>query len=782
MKRFLPFIMMMLFVNTIFAQNNSFIINETFDTPNMPEGWYFTGEGADNFSISSTNNAGGDANELLFKSSPIVTAGIHLVMATADLTDVEELGLSFKHYLNYDQLSHTLGIATSSDNGTTWNTAWSQTFSNASATGLHEVNETIKTSDMGKNNVLICLFYEGNTYNFNKWYFDNISIFPKTNNSDLQLASIDVNNVVPTGDVEISFTANNIGGTEITSFEASYEIEGYGTVTETFNETITPSNNKTVTFKKDVNLLPGTHTININIININGENDSNTDNNSMSKEVRTFIKEVERTPLLEHFSSSTCINCIPVDTTLLALTHNNEGRYTYVKYPWDYPNPGDPYYLEDCTTRGQYYRVTGVPAISFDGGAITRQPKQSHFDDRYAVTSYVDIIGAFDVEGNTVNVTADVLSYIDLPEAKVFVTVNEKTTVGNVVSGSLPEFHHVLMKMLSGVEGIDTDFEAGKYQRYEFSVDMSETNVEEMNDLEVAVWVQNYDSKEIYNSHFLNEYTSHLYPVQNIKIEEKTVSWEAPEKGNPTGYNVLVNNNLVAENISETSYEFTSSKDKVLVEVVAIYENGAASAGVCATSEVENDNTTPTNLAVTPQSTSSIALTWNEVENATSYNVYRDTEKITEVTTTNYTDEGLEYNTRYCYTVTSIVNGKESEHSEKVCVKTLGEGIEEISTSIELYPNPVENELCVATELHVEEISIYDIYGRLCCTDASNASTSNAMDTFNVSVRDLNSGVYFINIKTDKGNIVKRFIKKLRNKRHQVTKSLSHQENTLATR
>ena len=85
--------------------------------------------------------------------------------------------------------------------------------------------------------------------------------------------------------------------------------------------------------------------------------------------------------------------------------------------------------------------------------------------------------------------------------------------------------------------------------------------------------------------------------------------------------------------------------------------------------------------------------------------------------------------------------------------------IAENYSNLNIYPNPVENELLIATELNVEEIAIYDINGRL-CTDASNASTS-TMDTFNVSVHicNLKAGVYFIKIKTDKGNIVKRFIK-----------------------
>ena len=585
MKKNLFLALALLLSVSVFAQNNSFIINETFDSAEMPEGWYFMGEGADNFKISTTNNAGGDPNELLFKSSPIVTAGIQLVMGTADLTDVEVLGLSFKHNLNNGQLSSTIGIATSSDNGVTWNTGWSKTYTDASSSGLYEINESIKTADMGKDNVLICLFYEGNTYNINKWYFDDISIFPSSDDIDIQLSSIEVNNTVQSGEIEIGFIASNISNKEITSFEANYEIEGYETVTETFNIAIAPKQKQSVKFKKTVDFLPGTHEIKVNIISVNGEEDSNLDNNSMTKEIRAFLKTIERKPMIEHFSSSTCTPCVAVDNDMTTLTSDNKGKYTYVKYPWNYPGYGDKYYIADCGVRGAYYGVEGVPSITFDGTTTTKQPKQSNFDDRYNTASYVDIIGAFDVEGNTINVTADIISYIDMPNVKVFATVNEKTTTGNVGTNGMKEFHHILMNMLSGVEGIDANFEAGKYQRYDFTLDMTTTNMEEINDLEVAVWVQSYESKEIHNSRFLNEYTAHLYPVQNLSIKENKISWEAPEQGNPVEYNVFVNGKSVKKT-TETSYTITAI-GKVAVEVFAVYENETSSVGVSLFTEIE---------------------------------------------------------------------------------------------------------------------------------------------------------------------------------------------------
>ena len=82
--------------------------------------------------------------------------------------------------------------------------------------------------------------------------------------------------------------------------------------------------------------------------------------------------------------------------------------------------------------------------------------------------------------------------------------------------------------------------------------------------------------------------------------------------------------------------------------------------------------------------------------------------------------------------------------------------INENTISLNLYPNPVGDVLFLATEIRVEEVSIYDIYGRM-TTVYSLQSTD---FVHNIDVADLENGIYFVNIKTDKGNIVKRFVKK----------------------
>ena len=167
----------------------------------------------------------------------------------------------------------------------------------------------------------------------------------------------------------------------------------------------------------------------------------------------------------------------------------------------------------------------------------------------------------------------------------------------------------------------------------------------------------------------------------------------------------------------------------------------------------------PANLEATPINTSSIIITWNVAENALSYNVYRDGKFVINVGNPTYTDKELEYDTKYCYTVTSVNGNEESNHSEMVCVKTLGESIEELTSSLLLYPNPVNDKLYIETQTltltQTLTIEIYDIYGRCQVTETPSHQACLVVD-----VTDLKSGVYFVKIVTSEGETVKRFVKK----------------------
>ena len=82
-----------------------------------------------------------------------------------------------------------------------------------------------------------------------------------------------------------------------------------------------------------------------------------------------------------------------------------------------------------------------------------------------------------------------------------------------------------------------------------------------------------------------------------------------------------------------------------------------------------------------------------------------------------------------------------------------GEDVSELTSSFLIYPNPVNDKLYIETEVEVREVEVYDVFGRQQIT--VNRQQSSCMD-----VTSLNSGVYFVKVITDNGEVVKRFVKK----------------------
>ena len=80
-------------------------------------------------------------------------------------------------------------------------------------------------------------------------------------------------------------------------------------------------------------------------------------------------------------------------------------------------------------------------------------------------------------------------------------------------------------------------------------------------------------------------------------------------------------------------------------------------------------------------------------------------------------------------------------------------GVMEIETSlVKIYPNPTIGELRITNyELRIEEIIIFDVYGR--------KVSSYQVITEKIDIGALSSGVYFVKVRTDKGEVVKRVVK-----------------------
>ncbi len=78
--------------------------------------------------------------------------------------------------------------------------------------------------------------------------------------------------------------------------------------------------------------------------------------------------------------------------------------------------------------------------------------------------------------------------------------------------------------------------------------------------------------------------------------------------------------------------------------------------------------------------------------------------------------------------------------------------------NIILTPNPTSNQLNISitdNNLHIEQIEIFDIMGKQVKSLNINAQNVN----YNIDVKKLPAGVYFVKVETNKGSIIKKFVK-----------------------
>ena len=662
----------MLFALIVAGQSNIYILNEDFIGNDFPEGWTKAGNGTNNWYITPSFGAGGTPNELQLSWTPWFNGTARFVSPEVDLTGINSAILSLDVYVVIFSGNAKIGVATSSDGGNTWYDVWSE---NYTATEQKSINQTISGPDMGKQNVKFCFYFEGNSSSIQSVYFDNFKVYT-VENIGIEMLSIDTHDCIVQGENTIDFTVKNVGETTIKSFEARCLINGEYAFSETFYSTIDYLETKQFSFENLYNFAFGEdYKVEIEIFRLN-DDEYSSNNTKMTKDIIVALGVTQRTPMIEHFSSSTCDPCVAVNNSMAELTDNNKGKYTYTKYTVNGPGTGDPYYTDEVGTKMSYYGVNSVPQVYFDGMFIDKTSiNDDTFNSCYDTPALANVRGAFTVNKNTINVIADFMTYFNAKDIKAYVSVNEKTTTGNVGTNGETEFHHVMMKMLNDDNGTELNINAGEYQRLEFYYDMSTTFMEDINDLEVAIWLQNEETKEIYNSHFAYAYTDHCYPVRNVKTyinnNKLTITWDTPEKREALGYNIYINGVLAAEKTTSQEYS-TEAKNIRYIEVVAVYENDMTSVGVA-----------------------------------------------------------------------KQVAAAESIHNIT-------------ENNISIYPNPANDRLYIEAEGEINDVVIYDVYGRV-----QNLRISESQNLrISINVSELNAGIYFVKINTNQGEIVKRFIKK----------------------
>jgi hypothetical protein len=168
----------------------------------------------------------------------------------------------------------------------------------------------------------------------------------------------------------------------------------------------------------------------------------------------------------------------------------------------NWPGAGDPYYTPEGGDRRNYYGVGWVPWLETNGSFVNTDVAsvQAAFDQAITKPGLMDIVASHTLSGTVINVTASVLPFANFSNLRVHIVVFEYITTQNASTNGETEFHHVMMKMMPDAFGTTVNFTDRVPYTLTLSADLAGTNVEEYSDLGVLVLVQDFTSKEIYQS------------------------------------------------------------------------------------------------------------------------------------------------------------------------------------------------------------------------------------------------------------------------------------------
>ena len=422
----------------------------------------------------------------------------------------------FSYFVGNATYDPDLKVKISIDSGATWQMLWVEDDSamvvNSGVTDWPWIDEKdylseIDITQYAGNNIKVAFQLKGN-YPLLYFCLDNVSVFMQSP-TDIELKKITTKPYFLPGNVDIKGEVENVGVQVINSFDVSYNIDG-GTESAVYSVSgLSLANGDTYSFTHNLPhnfTVDGTYTVNLSISNVNGGGESQMANNVLSKDIIIDHLFIPKRTMFEEFTGSTCSACVILaDNTLDSFFINKvvPEEYTLIKYQMNFPGAGDPYYTSQCGVRASMYSVYGIPHFVMDGSKVPHASVMTqgtevfyqYYEDNkeYNATMSIEATHNLDIPNKDLDVTVKINSRVSYSNIKLYVAVVEKQTTGNVGSNGQTEFDQVFMKMLPGAGGKTINLTANQQATFQITGDLNGTFIEEMNDLEIIVFVQKTD-------------------------------------------------------------------------------------------------------------------------------------------------------------------------------------------------------------------------------------------------------------------------------------------------
>lgn len=439
-------------------------------------------------------------NVVLTPNNYVFTPAINLSTITGPIK------LSYKHAAtdaDFDAEKYNLYVTTSPTvaAATTTSLLHSQTTMNNINT-LTEISFDL--SAYAGQTIYLCFRHFGVSDQFNL-VIDDIKV-EKLVSNNLSLDAVTVPDYLLAGNFTFTGQVTNRGQNPVTSYQISWQSNG-GTVNTYTVSGVNIAVGATHTFTHNLPLnaeVGQQYALNFSVGTVNEVTDGDPSNNTLAKSTQVASGSTTFKPMIEKFTSSTCFPCASYNgSTFNPFYIAQNQNFNYVAYQQDFPGAGDIYATLESIARRDYYGINAITSLRINGADYSTGNNQA------ALTAYIAAqntrIGYFamsatrDFTGNNAAVTYNITPYLS-GSYILHTIVMEKTTTANVGPNGETSFKHVMMKMMPNENGTPITFTAGTPVSGTLTAALAGTNIEQISDCEVVMFIQNPVTKEIMQS------------------------------------------------------------------------------------------------------------------------------------------------------------------------------------------------------------------------------------------------------------------------------------------
>lgn len=357
-------------------------------------------------------------------------------------------------------------------------------------------------------------------------YIDNIFVY-NAEPYDLWLVSAQVPTFIK-NNVAQKFTYNilNVGYNTINKIKLEYNIVGSSEFTSDYDQidtTLNPGDyvsltTSSMTFTKD-----GIHYVTLNT-KLDDNEDNYHDNDTVKTKFSVWSQGAHNLVLIEHFTQASCGPCAQQNPRLNKLIQNNDDKVAHIAYHtwWPGTDPMYDYNPAPVKIRVKYYGISGVPTVVVNGSYLQGSPQdvtQQVIDKLYGNNGLAQINVWHQRAGDSLHFHIRIIPMADFPTPVRLYTVwvEDKKYASAPGSNGETNFPDVMRQMLPDGNGYELDslkqndtLFADLSCKYDSQIDYNKSSV--------VVFLQNYDTKDVYVTYKKN--FSDATGIENIQDKD----------------------------------------------------------------------------------------------------------------------------------------------------------------------------------------------------------------------------------------------------------------------